>query len=136
MIKSEVAASPRVERILVYALNFRSPDIFNASLEVVGDESATSYGRITAMMIMVAQHDNAILIGGVRGFRRVYTIPMTERCSYDVLSDKGYHVEQPLPADYRTRATAALSRVRTSQHESPLIRRFAGCAERFFQPAP
>lgn len=135
-LKTEGRASRRVDRVLVYALNIRSPEIFNAALEVADDASGTAYGRITAMMIVVAQHDNAILIGGVRGFRHVYTVPLGERCPYDLLTDRGYRLEQPMPADYRIRAAKTLRRVHTSAQESLLVRRFAACTERIFERSP
>ena len=135
-LRKESGASGTTDRVLVYALNFRAPEIFDAALEVAGDGSATPHARVTAMMIVVAQHDNAILLGGVRGFRRVYTVPLGERCSYDVLTDRSYRFERPLAQDYRVRAAATFERIQTDSQESLLLRRFAGCAERIVQKSP
>jgi hypothetical protein len=135
-LRKESGPSGTTDRVLVYALNFRAPEIFDAALEVAGDGAATPYARITAMMIVVAQHDNAILIGGVRGFRRVYTTPLGERCSYDVLTDRSYRLERSLAADYRARAATTLGRIRTAPQESLLLRRFAACAERIVKKSP
>lgn len=135
-LKTESGASRTTDRVLVYALNFRAPEIFDAALEVAGDGAATPHARITAMMIVVAQHDNAVLIGGVRGFRRVYTVPLGERCSYDVLTDRSYRLERSLAADYRARASATLERIRRAPQESLLLRRFAACAERIVEKHP
>ena len=135
-IRAEGGASRRMDRVLVYALNIRSPEIVNAALEVAGDAAATPYGRIMAMTIVVAQHDSAILMGGVRAFRHVYRVPLSERCPYDMLTDRGYRLEQTMPADYRIRAATMFNRVRTTAQESLVVRRFAACAERFFEGSP
>jgi hypothetical protein len=112
-----------LRKLTTVASSIRHPDVLSASQQIASDNSATVPARLSALLIMAAQYDNAL------------TLPI--RCSWDQfitsgtgcrltrVEDAEYVQEGVMPADYVATIANTASQIASNTQNPAVIRDFA-----------
>jgi len=117
-----------LQRLYGAMASLRDPAVFATALSVMQDLAASAPARATAILIAVAQHDNALSLPLNLSFTDVISPVGSARCRLVPTSDASYRSSSPLPADYRQQLGKAILRVDGSPDTPDLVRSFVQCA--------
>lgn len=113
-----------LQRLYGAMANIRDPDVFRAAMAVMEDEGASAQARSTAILVAVAQHDNAV---GLPLNLSLADALRSERCRMLPFTHAGYRSTTPLPADYREQLGRALLNLSAAPGTPDLVKTFVDC---------
>ncbi len=105
----------------------RDPEVFASAISVIKDPSASASARATAILIAVAQHDNALSPPINIPFRDLISSDQPN-CRLVHSTDSGYQSSSPLAPGSIDQLRGALADVRNSSSSPTLVQAFAECA--------
>jgi hypothetical protein len=114
-----------LERLYGAMANIRDPEIFAVALAVMQDDGASAWARSTAILIAVAQHDNAV---GLPLNLSLTDALRSGRCRLLPYTHAGYRTATPLPANYRDQLGKALLDVSADPTTPEPVKTFVNCA--------
>ena len=118
-----------LERFYTALGSMRDPEVFASALSVMQDPAATPQARATAILIAVAQHDNALSPPVDVSFSDLITLSNKSKCRLLHATDASYRSISPLPADYLQQFRQAIQGLLGSPDTPTLVRAVADCAQ-------
>jgi hypothetical protein len=113
-----------LERLYGAAASMRDPDLFESALDVLQDETGSNQARSTAILIALAQHDNAV---GLPLNLSLTDALRSGRCRLLPYTHAGYRTATPVPANYRDRLGKALLDVSADPTTPEPVKTFVNC---------
>lgn len=102
--------------------------VFNASLAVSTDKTASLAARITGLGTLVSHIDNSFTIRRLGiGWAQLLTVPRGQNCKLASGAEGNYVVSGSMPADYLRQIAIATDQIRNDVTESAVVRDLAGC---------
>jgi hypothetical protein len=118
-----------LERFYAALGSMRDPEVFASALSVMQDPAATPQARATAILIAMAQHDNALSPPIDVSFSDLITFSNSSKCRLLDATDASYRSVSPLPDDYLQQLRLAIQGLLGSPDTPTVVRAFADCAK-------
>jgi hypothetical protein len=116
-----------LDRLYGNMASIKDPAVFAASLAVMQDPAASPEARATAILVAVAQHDNALSLPVTVSLKDLLGGTATSQCRLVPTSHASYRSSSPLPADYLQQLGKAMLQLKASADTPDLVRNFIEC---------
>lgn len=114
-----------LQRLVTVASDLKNPDLLAASQQIATDNSATVPARLTALLIMIGQYDNRLVLPSECSWGQFITLSSGSGCRLTRIEDVEYVQVAAMPTDYVASIANTASQIASNALNPAVIRDFA-----------